>query len=44
LIEERFKLPGTVRASFAIYNTKDEIDALSDGLRKVKRMFLENGK
>lgn len=40
LIEERFKLPGTVRASFAIYNTKDEIDALAKGILKVKKMLL----
>ncbi|HMS65739.1 MAG TPA: cysteine desulfurase [Ignavibacteria bacterium] len=40
LIEERYKLPGTVRASFAIYNTKEEIDKLAEGIKKVKQMFL----
>ncbi|MEO6695210.1 MAG: cysteine desulfurase [Ignavibacteria bacterium] len=40
LIEQRFKLPGTVRASFAIYNTKEEIDKLSEGILKVKQMLL----
>lgn len=40
LIEERFKLPGTVRASFAVYNTLEEIDELAKGLEKVKTMFL----
>jgi len=40
LIEQRFKLPGTVRASFAVYNTKEEIDKLSEGILKVKQMLL----
>ncbi len=40
LIEQRFKLPGTVRASFAIYNTKEEINKLSEGILKVKQMLL----
>lgn len=40
LIEQRFQLPGTVRASFAIYNTKEEIDKLVEGVEKVKQMFL----
>ena len=30
----RFDIPGTVRASFAMYNTKEEIDELVTGLRK----------
>jgi len=30
----RFDIPGTVRASFAMYNTKEEIDELITGLRK----------
>ena len=29
-----FGIPGTVRASFAFYNTKDEIDMLAAGLKK----------
>lgn len=40
LIEQRFKLPGTVRASFAIYNTVEEIDKFAEGVKKVKQMFL----
>lgn len=32
-------IPGTVRASLAMYNTKEEIDRLVEGLHKVKRMF-----
>ena len=30
---------GTVRASVALYNTRDEVDALVDGIRRVARMF-----
>lgn len=36
---ERFGIPGTVRASFAFYNTKEEVDALIDGIRQVVKMF-----
>jgi len=35
----RFGVPGTVRASFAFYNTKEEIDALSSGLERVLEVF-----
>lgn len=35
-----FKIPGTVRASFAFYNTYDEIDRLVEGLHKAKKMLL----
>ncbi len=35
----RLGIQGTVRASFAMYNTKDEVDALADGIRRVIRMF-----
>jgi cysteine desulfurase/selenocysteine lyase len=38
-VMEFFKVPGTVRASFAFYNTKEEIDALADAVRKAKRML-----
>ena len=34
-----FGVPGTVRASFAIYNTKQEIVRLVEGIDRVKRMF-----
>lgn len=40
LIEQRYKLPGTIRASFSIYNTKEEIDRLAEGILKVKKMLL----
>jgi len=30
---------GTVRASFAIYNTKEEIDILVNGIKRVSQMF-----
>jgi cysteine desulfurase/selenocysteine lyase len=33
------KIPGTARASFAFYNTKEEIDLLVKGILKVKKMF-----
>ena len=36
---KRFGIKGTVRAGFAMYNTKHEIDLLVEGLLKVKKMF-----
>lgn len=35
----RFGLPATARASFAFYNTKDEIDALVKGLARVREVL-----
>src|SRR6056297_4212416 len=35
----RFGIEGTIRASFAFYNTKEEIDTLIDGLQRVKTML-----
>ena len=35
----RFNVPATARASFAFYNTKQEIDKLVDGIKKVQRIF-----
>ena len=35
----RLGIPGTVRASFALYNTKEEVDTLAEGLRRVMQMF-----
>ena len=32
-------IPGTVRASFALYNTRDEVDTLVEGIKRVARMF-----
>ncbi len=36
---ERFGVPGTVRASFALYNHEEDIEALLRGLARVKRIF-----
>ncbi len=36
---EAYKIPGTARASFAFYNTLDEVDRLFDGLSKIQKMF-----
>ena len=36
---DRFGIVGTVRASFALYNTADEVDALLNGVEWVKKMF-----
>jgi cysteine desulfurase/selenocysteine lyase len=36
---DRFGVPATARASFALYNTKEEIDALVRGLHKVQEVF-----
>jgi len=35
----RFGIPGTIRASFALYNQKEEIDALITGLHKTIKML-----
>ena len=35
----RLGVTGTVRASFALYNNKEEIDILTEGIRRVSRMF-----
>lgn len=34
-----FEIPGTVRVSLAVYNSRQEIDALVEGLKKVRQMF-----
>lgn len=36
---ERLNILGTVRASFALYNTKEEVDALVEGVQRVRKMF-----
>ena len=38
-IMEFYKIPGTVRASFAFYNTKEEIDVFIKGLQKAILML-----
>jgi len=39
-IMDFYKIPGTVRASFSFYNTKEEIDVLVDSVLKAKKMLL----
>jgi cysteine desulfurase/selenocysteine lyase len=38
-VMEYFKLPATARASFAFYNTFEEIDRLSSGVRRARTIF-----
>jgi cysteine desulfurase/selenocysteine lyase len=40
----RFGVAGTVRASFYIYNTVEEVDALLDGIEKVRAFFGDAGR
>jgi cysteine desulfurase/selenocysteine lyase len=34
-----YGIPGTARASYSIYNTRDDVDALFEGIRKAKALF-----
>ena len=36
---ERLGVPATARASFALYNTRAEIDTLVDALKHVRKVF-----
>ena len=36
---QRLGIEGTVRASFGLYNTKEEVDALVAGIARVSKMF-----
>jgi cysteine desulfurase / selenocysteine lyase len=38
-VMKRFGVPATARASFAFYNTKEEIDALAEGIQKAIDVF-----
>lgn len=38
-IMDFYQIPGTVRASFSFYNTKEEVDRLIEGIRKAKLML-----
>ncbi|MEZ4647246.1 MAG: cysteine desulfurase [Candidatus Eisenbacteria bacterium] len=38
-VMDRFGVPATIRASFGVYNTREEIDALARGLDKVMEIF-----
>ena len=37
---ERFGVPATARASFALYNTPSDVDALVAGLQRVREVFV----
>lgn len=39
-IMDFYKIPGTVRASFSFYNTKEEVDRLVEGVKRAKNMLL----
>jgi cysteine desulfurase/selenocysteine lyase len=39
----RFDMTGTARASFYVYNTRDEVDALIEGIEKVRIFFSDAG-
>ena len=38
-VMDRFNIPATTRASFAMYNTKEEVDLLANSLKKVLEVF-----
>ncbi|MBT8386488.1 MAG: aminotransferase class V-fold PLP-dependent enzyme, partial [Ignavibacteria bacterium] len=38
-VMDRFGIPATSRASFAMYNTKKEVDVLIEGLKKIVEVF-----
>jgi cysteine desulfurase/selenocysteine lyase len=38
-VMQRFGVPATARASFALYNTREEVDRLVDAIAKVKEIF-----
>ncbi|HAL55069.1 MAG TPA: cysteine desulfurase CsdA [Bacteroidetes bacterium] len=38
-VMQRFNIPATARASFAFYNTREEVDALARGIQKVLEVF-----
>src|SRR6056297_740811 len=39
-IMDFYKIPGTVRASFSFYNTKEEVDKLVEGVKRARNMLL----
>jgi len=39
-IMDFYKIPGTVRASFSFYNTKEEVDKLVEGVTRARNMLL----
>ncbi len=38
-VMDRFQVPATTRASFALYNTREEIDRLVEGIHRVIKLF-----
>jgi cysteine desulfurase/selenocysteine lyase len=38
-VMNHFKVPATARASFAFYNTREEVDKLVSGVEKVIEVF-----
>ncbi|HEX8993012.1 MAG TPA: aminotransferase class V-fold PLP-dependent enzyme, partial [Anaerolineales bacterium] len=38
-VMQRFGVPATARASFALYNTREEVDRLAEGIRKAQEVF-----
>ena len=38
-IMDFYQIPGTIRASFAFYNTKEEIDAMVEAVKKAQMML-----
>lgn len=38
-VMDYFNIPGTIRASFSFYNTKEEVDILVEGVKKAKQML-----
>jgi cysteine desulfurase/selenocysteine lyase len=38
-VMDRYNIPATTRASMAMYNTKSEIDVLTNGLKKITEVF-----
>lgn len=38
-VMQRYGVPATTRASFSLYNTRDEVDRLAEGVCKVKELF-----
>ena len=38
-VMDRFGIPATARASFAVYNTREDVDALVEGIGKAHEVF-----
>ena len=39
ILHDKLNIPATARASFGVYNTKDDIDRLNDGINNCKKIF-----